>query len=143
MTEPAREPKEPLTFRVHPSTLQRLKHRARETGVGRTALAERYLEEGLRRDDHPLISFREGASGRRAALVGTRLDVWQVIQTVRAAGNSVEDAAAYLELPVEKVRACVRYFADYPEEIDSWAARAASISEREEAIWRRQRELLG
>jgi hypothetical protein len=69
--------------------------------------------------------------------------VWQVIQTVKTAGNSVEDAATYLELPVEKVHACVRYFADYPEEIDSWAARAALISQREEAMWQRQREALG
>jgi hypothetical protein len=39
-----------------------------------TTLAERYIEEGLRMDEHPLVYFREGASGRRPALLGTRLD---------------------------------------------------------------------
>jgi hypothetical protein len=30
-----------------------------------------------REEDHPLIAFREEAAGRRAELVGTRLDVEQ------------------------------------------------------------------
>jgi hypothetical protein len=51
-------------------------------------------------DEHPLIYFREGASGRRPALLGTRLDVADVIETVRVNDRSVERAAAYLELPV-------------------------------------------
>lgn len=143
MADAARQPKQPLTFRVQPSTLGRLRRRAREAGLAQTALAERYLEEGLRRDEHPLIYFRDAASGRRAALLGTRLDVWQVIETVKEAGNSVEDAATYLELPVEKVRACLRYYAAYQDEVDDWSARAASVSDREEAIWRRQQEVLG
>ncbi len=142
MADAARQPKQPLTFRVHPSTLGRLQRRAREAGLAQTALAERYLEEGLRRDEHPLIYFREAASGRRAALLGTRLDVWQVIETIKEA-NSVEEAAAYLEIPAEKVRACLRYYAAYQDEVDDWSARATSVSEREEAIWRRQHEVLG
>jgi len=135
-------PKRALAFRVAPVTVERLRHRARETGETQTALVERYLEEGLRTDGHPLIYFREGAAGRRPAVVGTRLDVWQVIDTIRQDDGSVEQAAGYLGIPVEKVRACIRYYADYQEEIDAWAERAKSISEREEANWRRQQELL-
>ncbi len=143
MAGTAQEAKQLLTFRVRPDTLAHLRRRTREVGLGQTALAERYLEEGLRQDENPLIYFREGATGRRAALIGTRLDVWQVIETVKHAGNSLEDAAAYLELPIERVRACVRYYAQYQDEVDDWSARAASMSEREEAIWRRQHEVLG
>ena len=134
--------KRPLAFRVAAATVERLQQRSRETRETQTALVERYIEEGLRTDEHPLIHFRDGTSGRRPALVGTRLDVWQVIETIRQNGNSVEDAAEYLGLPVEKVRACVRYYADYTDEIDEWAARAQAIAEREEASWRRQQELL-
>ena len=136
------QPKRPLAFRVAAATVERLQQRSRETRETQTALVERYIEEGLRTDEHPLIHFRDGTSGRRPALVGTRLDVWQVIDTLRQNGNSVEDAAEYLGLPVEKVRACVRYYADYKDEIDEWAARAQAIAEREEASWRRQQELL-
>jgi uncharacterized protein (DUF433 family) len=93
-------------------------------------------------DSHPLLRFRDGFGGRRPALVGTRLDVWKVIETLRGNENSVEETAAYLTIPVEHVRACVRYYADFQAEIDEWARRARDFEDREEANWRRQQELL-
>jgi uncharacterized protein (DUF433 family) len=132
----------PLAVRLAGSTIERLQRRAREARETQSALVERYVEEGLRTDEHPSIYFRDGASGRRPALEGTRLDVWQVIETLRQNENSVEETAEYLGLPVEKVRAALRYYADYQDEIDEWAGRARSIAEREEANWRRQQELL-
>jgi len=136
------EAKQQVAFRVHPRTLAHLKRRVRETGRSQTDLAERYLEEGLRLDEHPLIVFRDGAAGRRPGLGGSRLDVWQLVETVKQNG-SVEEAAAYLELPVEKVQAAMRYYADYTDEIDEWIERARTLAEREQAIWDRQQELLG
>ncbi len=143
MAEVPGETKQPLTFRVRPAALRRLRHRAQETGVTQTALAERYLEEGLRRDVHPLIYFRDGSGGRRAALVGTRLDVWQVMDTVRNAAGSAAQASEYLQLPLVKVEACLRYYADYPEECDEWARRVAALRDREEELARRRDEALG
>lgn len=138
----AAKSKKPLSFRVRSDTAERLERHASEVGETQTALVERYVEEGLRMDGHPLIRFRDGVGGRRPGLVGTRLDVWQVIETVRQNERSVEDAAGYLGIPVEHVRACLRYYADHQGEIDEWAARARAIEEREEANWRRQQELL-
>ncbi len=134
--------KQQVAFRVRARTLDHLKRRVRETGLSQTDLAERYLEEGLRMDEHPLIVFRDGARGRRPGLAGSRLDVWQVIDTVKQNG-SVEEAAAYLELPPEKVQACVRYYADYQDEIDEWAERARLLADRERATWERQQGLAG
>jgi uncharacterized protein (DUF433 family) len=134
--------KQPLAFRVLPRTLEHLRRRAREAGQPQTALAERYIEEGLRMDEHPLIYFRDGASGRRPALLGTRLDVADVIDTLCQSHNSVEGAAAYLELPVDRVDACLRYYADYSSDIDEWLDRAHAIAEREEAGWRHRGEAL-
>lgn len=131
-----------LSLRVASATFEELERRARETGETRNTLAERYIAEGMRMDEHPQIAFREGALGRRAALVGTRLDVWQVMETVRNSGNSVEEAADYLEQPVEKVRAAVRYYAAYRDEADEFAARATAVAERAEAAWRAEQELL-
>jgi uncharacterized protein (DUF433 family) len=133
----------PLAFRLRSGTVEHLRRRARELGESQTALVERYVEEGLRTDEHPLIYFRTGANGRRRpALVGTRLDVWQAIETIRQNDNSVQEAADYLGLPVEKVRAAVRYYADHQDEVDDWAAGARAIAEREEERWRREQELL-
>ncbi|MGH2923388.1 MAG: hypothetical protein ACRDKH_05095, partial [Solirubrobacterales bacterium] len=55
-----------ISFRFADSTVDQLRRRARRAGRARqTELAERYLVEGMRQDDHPLIHFREGPEGRR------------------------------------------------------------------------------
>ena len=92
-------------------------------------------------DEHPLIFFREGAGGRRAALIGTRLDVAQVIETIRQNNNSVADAADYLGIPLAQVEACAAYYVAYQLEIDNWTGRERESAEQAESSWRRRREL--
>ncbi|MDQ2984365.1 MAG: CopG family transcriptional regulator [Actinomycetota bacterium] len=132
----------PRSFRFDESLLANLEERARARGESATSVAERYLAEGLRRDDHPLIVFREGAAGRRPALVGTRLDVAHVIDTLRGSDNSVEATAEYLALPTNYVRAAVRYYADFQDEVDEWRERIQELADREEDAWRREQAVL-
>ena len=131
-----------FSVRVSAPTFEELERRRRELAESRNALTERYIAEGVKMDEHPDIYFREGALGRRAALIGTRLDVWQVMDTVRNSDNSAEEAAKYLGLPVSKVRAAVRYYAAYRDEVDELAAREIAVAERAEAAWRAEQELL-
>lgn len=130
-----------FSLRVDDSLLDELDRLARQSGQTRTALAERVLDEGLRMEKHPLIWFREGGAGRRPAILGTRLDVWQVIETIRQNDNSVEDAAAYHEIPRAWIDACVAYYAEYQDEIDDWTAQEHEFAERAEAAWRREQQL--
>lgn len=134
--------KQSVSFRFDPITVKRLKLHAAEAGAGQTALAERYIEEGMRRDEHPLIYFREGAAGRRPALLGSRLDVADIVTTVRQNEGSVEQAASYLEVPLEQLEAALRYYGEYSDEIDALIERAALAGERERERWRRQQEAL-
>src|SRR5688500_18953000 len=134
--------KQSVTCRFNPRTIERLKQRAEDTSTRQTDLAERYIEEGMRMDEHPLLHFRDGESGRRPAILGTRLEVATVIETIRQNGNSVEEAAEYLEIPVEQVEACVRYYADHKDEIDEWQKRADAASERARERWERQQHAL-
>jgi uncharacterized protein (DUF433 family) len=133
--------KQPFATRLRASTLERLREHADELDVPQTALVERYIEEGVRMDAHPLIGYRDGAAGRRPVLAGTRHDVWQVIETIRQNGNSVERAADYLRLPVSHVEACAAFYADYQEEVDAWGERVTKAAERAEATWRRRHAL--
>ncbi len=135
--------KQGISFRFDPITVRRLKDHAAETGAGQTALAQRYIEEGIRRDEHPLIYFRDGAAGRRAALLASRLDVAGVVTTIRQNDGSVAEAADYLEVPVEQVEAAARYYAEYKGEVDDLIERAELAAERERERSRRQREALG
>jgi uncharacterized protein (DUF433 family) len=134
--------KQGVAFRFNSITVAHLKQRARETHTPQTTLAERYIAEGLRHDEHPLIYFRDGEAGRRPALLGTRLDVADVITTIRQNDNSVEEAADYLEIPAAHVDACLRYYADYKDEIDAWVERANAIAERERERWERRQQAL-
>jgi uncharacterized protein (DUF433 family) len=131
------------SFRLTSSLVEALQERASERGVSANALAERLLEEGLRREDHPLIIFRDGAAGRRAAILGTRLDVWQVIDTLRASANSVAETAAYFEVPEAWVQAALRYYAAHQDEVDLYAERVKAVAERERELWQRQQAVLG
>lgn len=97
---------------------ERLSERAERLGLAERTLAQRYLEEGLRHDAHPLIQFLDGPSGRRASLIGRGLDVWEVIATVRDNGGSIAEAAAYLPVPTGLIEAAVSYYGEHREEID-------------------------
>jgi len=109
---------QPLSVRLNDATIKRLGARARRVRLPPRTLAQRYVEEGLRMDDHPLIRFADGPAGRRARLTGTGKDVWEVITVVRDNGGSAADAAAYLEIPLGLVQAAIAYYGTYTAEID-------------------------
>lgn len=129
-----------LSLRPAKRTLEHLRRRARLMGGKPTVLAERYLEEGVKMDEHPGIHFVDGAMGRRPALIGTGLDVWEVIEAVKDNDGSIEEAASYLEADPRLVEIAVRYYGSNRDEIDDWIARAGELNEREEARWRAAQE---
>lgn len=93
-------------------------------------------------DEHPGVHFVDGALGRRPAVLGTGLDVWEVIETVLANDRSAEAAADYLEIEPRLVQVAVGYYGSNRDEIDSWIERVHEIAEEEEGKWRRAREAL-
>ena len=134
--------KQSVAFRFDSGVVEHLRRRAAELNAPQTQLAERYIEEGLREDEHPVVYFREGAAGRRPALLGSRLDIADVIATIRQNDNSVAEAAEYLQIPVDQVEAALRYYADFKTEVDAWLAHVEAIAERERDRWRRRQEAL-
>lgn len=110
---------QPFSLRLSEDVRRRLDRRAERSGIPARTLAQRYVDEGVRRDDHPLIRFADGPSGRRAALVTTGLDVWQVIEVVRENDGDAGEAAAYLQIPRGLVDAAVTYYGAFREEIDA------------------------
>jgi uncharacterized protein (DUF433 family) len=130
------------SFRLPRRLLNELRRVAGQRRTSQTALVERYVEEGLKLDAYPMIAFRDSPVGRRAMLEGTRLDVAQVVDTVRNEGGSVEAAADYLGLSLSQVRACVRYYADNRDEVDAYAARVEEENDRLRVAWEREQDLL-
>jgi uncharacterized protein (DUF433 family) len=129
-----------FSMRPQESTLERLSVRARLSGQQRTALAERYLREGLLMDEFPGIHFVDGAMGRRPALAGAGLDVWEIVKVLRDNDGSAPEVAAYLEIEPRLVQLAVSYYGSNREEIDDWIARVHELNEREQAKWRAAQE---
>jgi uncharacterized protein (DUF433 family) len=133
---------EHFTLRLRPGVGERLAVQAQRAGLAPRTLAQRYLEESLRREEHPLIRFVDGPSGRRAALVGRGLDVWEVIATVRDNDNVPDEAAAYLGIPVGLAQAAIAYYGDYRDEIDAEIALNEAEWERGYAAWEAGKQAL-
>ena len=95
--------------------------------------------------EHPGVVFKDGPSGRRAA-IAFGPDVWEVVKLLREIderGPAAVDAAAdVLALPEAKVRVAMHYYASYTEEIDAEVTQADEESEAAEAAWRAERRLL-
>jgi hypothetical protein len=136
----------PLSIRFEPSLLARLRRRVNASpGATTSALAQRLIDEGLRMADHPGVIFKDGPSGRRAAL-GYGPDIWEVIKFLREIderGPAALDAAAeVLSLDASRISTAVNYYADYQDEIDAEIADADEASARAEQAWRVQRNLI-
>lgn len=127
------------SFRLPETTLQALGARARERRESTNSLARRLIEEGLRTERHPLIWFREEAAGRRPAILGTRLDVWQVIEYLAANGQDVDEVAQILDIPAHWVRAAADYHAEYGTDVDAWASEQSAFAQHAEDAHRQRR----
>jgi len=136
---------QPFSMRLASATLDRLDRQARSRGESKTRVGERLLDEGLRMADHPGVVFRDGPAGRRAALAGGP-DVWEVIGAIRSTEEKGEAAiAAVVELGVvtrAQADAAVRYYGDYPDEIDSRIRQNLETADREYAAWKRAQDAL-
>jgi uncharacterized protein (DUF433 family) len=89
-----------------------------------------------------LIVFRDGPAGRRASIEGRRIDVWQVMETVWASNGNIEEAAEYLGLRTDQVRAAVTYYTDYPSAIEDWIQRNRDEAARLHSQWEREQASL-
>lgn len=134
-----------VTYRLEPQLKRRIAERAHAQGVTETALVTRLLDEGLKVAAHPGIVYRDGPTGRRAALAAGP-DVWEVVASVRHADGSGEarivDAAAQMSLPKRLVRLAVNFAAAYPEEIEQRIARNEAAAERARTLAQQRERLL-
>jgi hypothetical protein len=125
--------------------LDRLQQRSEIAGTNKSRLAERYVDEGTRMDEHPGIVFRGGPTGRRAALAGGP-DVWELMATLKSGKARGEEAisstAELLGLADTQVRIAVRYYSAFTQEIDRRIALNTEDADEAEAAWKREQAAL-
>ncbi len=86
-------------------------------------------------DDHPLVGFVDGPAGRRARLMGTGVDVWEVVAAVRDNDGDARATADYLQMALGLVQAAVTYYGAYRDEVDHWIERNAREGAEAHAAW--------
>jgi hypothetical protein len=115
------------------------------TGGSTSALAKRVIDEGLRMASHRGVIFKGGPAGRRAALA-CGPEIWEVIAylfEIDARGATALDAAAVaFAADPGRIAAAVRYYGDYPAEIDAEIAAADTAARRAEQAWRARPRLI-
>jgi hypothetical protein len=135
----------PLSIRFDAGLLARLRRRANATSGTTSALAQRLIDEGLRMADHPGVIFKDGPSGRRAALAYGP-DIWEIVKFLREIderGPAALDAAAEaLAVEPSRIATAVSYYTDYPAEIEAEIGDAEEASARAEEAWRIQQQLI-
>lgn len=105
--------------RLDDALAERLRVRARASGETLSDRLRRYAEEGSRREEHPMVTFRDGPIGRRAGLTGGP-DVWEVAMWADEAvadGSDIDTFVAESGLSRPQVDAALLYSSAYPSEI--------------------------
>lgn len=142
----------PRSVRFTDSVLRRLERYVRShPGTSASSVANVFVDEALRAEEHPGIMFRPGPTGRRAGLAGGP-DVWEVIATVESlreeqpelSGDALVAAtAAATGITARQVRVAVGYYGAYRDEVDERIAANREAAEEAETAWRAEQELLG
>ncbi len=82
-------------------------------------LAERWVRRHLQWERYPALTLRRGASGWRMGIKDSAIDVYTVVGYSQAGYTPQEIADEMLSgLSLVQVRTALRYYADFPDEID-------------------------
>ena len=85
-------------------------------------MLETLAEEALKARLVPGIAFRGDDYDRRAWLIGTSLDVWQVVEAYKDFDEDFERTVADTDLTARELRTAVSYYERFPQEIDDFIA---------------------
>jgi hypothetical protein len=104
-------------MRLSESVERLVETEARRTGRSKGAIVEALADEALRMRLFPGIAFRGTDWERRAWVIGTALDVWQIVDAHRDIG-SVETMVGGGAASERQIRLALAYYGRFPDEID-------------------------
>src|SRR5262245_8773216 len=108
---------QPFSLRLSARVHSQVAEEAKRTRRSKAAVLEALTDEALRSRRFPGIGFKGVDWDRRAWLVGTGMDVWEIIEALQDLG-SIERMAAESELTEYQIRLAEAYYWAFPEEID-------------------------
>ncbi|MGN6373282.1 MAG: hypothetical protein ACTHM1_09875 [Solirubrobacteraceae bacterium] len=107
---------DPFSVRFTLPTDRVVAEEARRTHRSKSAVVELLAEEAVRTRRFAGIGFRGEDAARRPWVVGSGLDVWEIVQMVEDFG-SLERLLAETQLTERQVRLALAYRESYPDEV--------------------------
>jgi hypothetical protein len=111
----------PFSMRLSRQVETLVDQEAKRTGRSKGAIVEALADEALRMRLFPGIAFRGVDWERRAWVIGTALDVWQIVDAHRDI-DSIERMAEGGSANEHQIRLALDYYEMFPEEIDAAVA---------------------
>ena len=106
---------QPFSVRLQEDTERLVEAEARRTRRTKSAVVEAFTEETARTRRFPGIAFRGDDARRRAWVIGSGLDVWEIIHMLEDFG-SADALVAETQLSTAQVRIAVAYRDAYSDE---------------------------
>lgn len=122
---------EPFSVRFTQATDRVVAEEARRTRRSKSAVVELLAEEAVRTRRFAGIGFRGEDAGRRPWVIGSGLDVWEIVQMAEEFGR-MERLLAETQLTERQVRLALAYRESYPDEV----AEAIAQNRRAPEEWR-------
>lgn len=112
---------DPFSIRLRQADDRFVKEEARRLHRSRSAVVEAYASESIRMRRYPGIAFRGEDYRRRAWVLGSGLDVWEIVALLRDFGSEREVAREY-DLTAGQIRVALAYHDEFADEIDDLIA---------------------
>lgn len=133
------------SLRLDDELRRRLSSVANAQGTSVTAVIDRLVREGLALAEHPGIMFKDGPSGRRAALAGGP-DVWEIMSALRHTSGTEAQRLAQLAdefgIAERQIVIALNYASDHREEVDARIRANDLAFEKAERVAAERRRLL-
>ena len=107
---------EPFSVRFTLATDRTIEAEARRTRRSKSTIVEALTEEAARTRRFAGIGFRGDDARRRPWVIGSGLDIWEIVQMAEDFG-SVEQLVADTQLTERQVALALAYRDSYPDEI--------------------------
>lgn len=108
----------PFSIRLSQSTDRYVEAEARRTKRSKGAVVEALTEEAARMRRFPGIAFRGEEPHREAWVIGTGLDVWELVEMLQDQGSVERLLEDHEHLSRQSVELAQSYHGTYREEID-------------------------
>jgi uncharacterized protein (DUF433 family) len=108
---------QPFSLRLDASLDARITREAQRTRRSKGAVLESLADEAMRARRYPGLAFRGSDWNRRPWVIGTALDVWEIIDALRDFGTP-DQLLAESDLTEVQLSLALAYYDEFHDEID-------------------------